>query len=804
MLGASQINDVLNSINSVLFSDIVVYALLAVGLLFTVWSFFGQYRALTHGVAVIRGKYDDKADPGAINHFQALSAALSATVGLGNIAGVALAVALGGPGAVLWMWLIGLLGMALKMTEVTQSMIFRNTDDPENPHGGPMFVVRKGLEQHRELKWPAAILFAATSTGLGYIAMGVFESWIALAVGLAFGCIFLALATGKGSTLGGFIGCVFVVTLITSAITGGNMFQAWNVADITMTYFEIPQVVTGIILTILVGLVIIGGIKRIGAVAGRVVPFMCVIYILAALYVLALNLEEVPAMLRLIVVSGLPPWLGGENPEATGAFLGGTFGYAAMWGVKRALFSSEAGQGSSPIAHSAAKTDEPVREGVVAGLEPFIDTIIVCTLTALVILSSGAYNRGPETAFQDSSAVQIVFASEQAGTLAVPPAASINGGALTLDDVAPPDRQLRQAEIEARDEAQQAGETWQAPQWGPGDRVFLYVTLDSGERLPISGTIRQQEGALSIEFAERETLLDSSPLTSSAATIASVEPTLYHGAIPNWTLSTPALPPLTAENREIRRTVEGRSGWRNGETVFMVISADPDSNTGRDFRRISGTVRQTDPSDPEAPDARVLWTANWKTIDSALPPRLRQITNENGENVRDLGIFADYAGASLTAYAFDRVTPGLGMWLVSIAAWLFAVSTMISWSYYGEQGVYFLCSRLRSSTTNAVILIYKLIYCALIILTTVASMRLITTENGDRIALIGTDEQLDIWTTLGLGVMLVANIPIMLIFGMKAMKSYHEYIGRLKSGELDQTAHQPPKIIDVVEGKDVE
>jgi AGCS family alanine or glycine:cation symporter len=150
---------------------------------------------------------------------------------------------------------------------------------------------------------------------------------------------------------------------------------------------------------VLVGLVIIGGIKRIGAVAGRIVPFMCVIYVLAALYVLVVNFGEIPAMLGLIVKSGLPPFLGGESPSRQGAFLGGTFAYAAMWGVKRALFSSEAGQGSSPIAHSAAKTDEPVREGVVAGLEPFIDTIVVCTLTALVILSSGAYNRDAEASF---------------------------------------------------------------------------------------------------------------------------------------------------------------------------------------------------------------------------------------------------------------------------------------------------------------------------------------------------------------------------------------------------------------------
>ena len=250
------LNDFIGAVNGILFSNYTVYALLATGVLFTIWTGIGQFRALTHGVAVVRGKYDDKNDPGAINHFQALSAALSATVGLGNIGGVAVAIAIGGPGAVFWMWVIGFLGMSIKMTEVTQSMLYRNTDDPDNPHGGPMFVVKKGLAE-----W-----------GLG--------------------------------PLGTLIGGVFVVTLIISAITGGNMFQAWNVADVTNTYFQVPQVVTGIILAILVGLVIIGGIKRIGAVAGRVVPFMCIVYCLAALYVLAVNFGEIPEMLALIVKSG--------------------------------------------------------------------------------------------------------------------------------------------------------------------------------------------------------------------------------------------------------------------------------------------------------------------------------------------------------------------------------------------------------------------------------------------------------------------------------------------------------------------
>jgi len=673
------VNEFVEGLNGVLFSDFTVYVLIIVGLLFTVWSGFGQYRALTHGFQVVRGRYDDKDDPGAINHFQALSAALSATVGLGNIGGVALAVALGGPGAVLWMWLIGLLGMALKMTEVTQSMIFRNTDDPENPHGGPMFVVSKGLKNAGRLRVFAGALFAAVTLGMTVLAAGVFESNLAYIPGVALALVFLVLGGMSGAGLGVFIGGVFVITLLTSAITGGNMFQAWNVADITQTYFGVPQIVSGIVLSVIVGLVIIGGIKRIGNVAGRIVPFMVVVYILAALYVVINNIGEVPAMFGLIVRSGLPTWLGGSAPDATGAFLGGTFGYAAMWGVKRALFSSEAGQGSSPIAHSAAKTDEPVREGVVAGLEPFIDTIVVCTLTALVILSSGAYDRPPEAEFEDPEAISIVEVTEN----------------------------------------------------------------DQGE--PVENT--------------------------------------------TWTIETPPLPEKTTNAKRTLQTPEGRSGWKENENVFVVVRADEDANTGRDLRRIAGTVTRGEED---------VWGVSWKTLESEERPTLRQ--TPSGEP--DRGVYVEYAGASLTAHAFDRVEPGLGMWLITAAAWLFAVSTMISWSYYGEQGVYYLFTRLNERDTSRVIMGYKFIYCLLIILTTWAAMPIIKQADGSFKPLIGTDAELDMWTTLGLGVMLVANIPIMLIFGSTAMKAYHKYIGMLKRGELHP--HEAPRVTDVVEGHDVE
>ena len=630
------------TLNGLLFSTPVIAVLLIAGVLFTVWSGFGQYRALTHGTAVVRGKYDDKDDPGAINHFQALSAALSATVGLGNIGGVAAAVVLGGPGAILWMWVIGVVGMALKMTEVTMAMLYRNTDDPDNPHGGPMFVVRDGMK-----KW-----------GLPRL----------------------------GALFGGF----FCVTLLVSTITGGNMFQSWNVAEVTTQYVDMPRIAVGIILAIVVGLVIIGGIKRIGAVAGRIVPFMCLLYIAAGLYVIFANFSEVPGALAMIVRAGL----GLEDASAGGAFVGAAVGTAISYGVQRALFSSEAGQGSSPIAHSAAKTKEPVREGVVAGLEPFIDTIVVCTITALVIMVSGAWNRGAET------------------TLPATPA-FVNVETITLDD----------------------GTVLEGARFfEDGPEVLFHVAgAEEGED-PLRA-------------------LDASAITESEV------------AADRWVPDVQLLPVRSAEARRV-------SGpWSRGQKVMLVVEVPSDDPESPSRTSLIGDLRGSGDGD----DLAVSWTP----IQSADPPTIV------GADDGGAPVYGYYVAAGLTAHAFDRVTPGLGKWLIIAAAWLFAVSTMISWSYYGEQGVYYLFG----SRGDKVVLPYRLIYCALIV---IAALPFIKTE-----------DELNTWTTLGLGLMLCANIPIMLVFGAQAMRAYHDYMRRLRSGDMDPP-HEAPSITEVVEGKDVE
>jgi AGCS family alanine or glycine:cation symporter len=269
--------ELIQNINSFLWNDNVLYVVLAAGVLFTTWSGFCQYRALTHGLPVTLGRYDNPSDPGAINHFQALSTAMSSTVGLGNIGGVAIAISLGGPGALFWMWVVGVFGMALKVTEVTLAMMYRNLDDPTNPRGGPMWVSKRAFAE------------------LGLPRLGLL------------------------------IGSLYCLATIIGSFTGGNMFQAWNVADVTHTFFGWPRLLVGAILSITVALVIIGGIKRIGKVTSIIVPVMCIMYLVAGAYVLVLNLASLPSIFSMIIASAFNP------TQASGAFVGGTMGSAMLW-----------------------------------------------------------------------------------------------------------------------------------------------------------------------------------------------------------------------------------------------------------------------------------------------------------------------------------------------------------------------------------------------------------------------------------------------------------------------------------------
>lgn len=312
--------------------------LLGTGIFLTIRLGFIQFRRLGHGVAVTMGKYDDPDDPGDVSHFQALTTALSATVGIGNIAGVAIAIHWGGPGAIFWMWMTALLGMTTKYTEVTLAQRFRVVEDAGGGmvgtvSGGPMYYIEKGL-------------------GLKFKPLAVFVAF----------------------------------ALMVTAFLTGNAIQANTVADLMEAEFTIPVWITGLITATIVALVILGGIRRIGAVTGILAPAMAVIYVTGGLIILGLHYDGILPAFGRIFTEAFSPTAG---VAGTGV---GIFIQTMLWGVRRGLFSNEAGQGSAPIAHSAAKTQEPVSEGVVALLEPFIDTIVICTITALVVLTTGVWN----------------------------------------------------------------------------------------------------------------------------------------------------------------------------------------------------------------------------------------------------------------------------------------------------------------------------------------------------------------------------------------------------------------------------
>ena len=320
----------------------MVILLLGIGIYLTLRLGFIQVTRLGHGTAVASGKYDDPDDEGDVTHFQALTTALSATVGIGNIAGVALAIHWGGPGALFWMWVTAAVGMATKYSEVTLAQKYRVHEHEGEwagtVSGGPMYYIERGLGPN--WKW-MAIVFAAL---LG----------------------------------------------ITAFLTG-NGIQANTVADNLETQFSIPTWVSGLVTSGVVAAVILGGISRIGRVTAVLAPLMAVVYVLGALIVIVMNIGEVGPTFGLIFQEAFNPTAGVAG-TGVGAFL-----VTLMWGVRRGLFSNEAGQGSAPIAHSAAKTDEPVSEGVVALLEPFIDTIIICTMTGLLVIMTGVWNDTFET-----------------------------------------------------------------------------------------------------------------------------------------------------------------------------------------------------------------------------------------------------------------------------------------------------------------------------------------------------------------------------------------------------------------------
>lgn len=351
----------------------VVILLVGVGIFLTLRLGFIQIRRFWHGVKVTTGMYDDPNEPGDVSHFQALTTALSATVGIGNLAGVAIAIHWGGPGAVFWMWVTAFLGMCTKFTEVTLAQKYRDEYDEDDAEseaqrkllgsvsGGPMYYIQKGLGKN--WKWMATLS---------------------------------------------------AILLGTVAFFTGNSVQANVVANVMQANFGIAGWISGLFTAGVISIVILGGIKRIGRVTSILAPFMAAIYVIGGLLIMAFNYQQILPTLGNIFSQAFNPTAGVAG-TGMGAIL-----VTMMWGVKRGLFSNESGMGSAPIAHSAAQTDEPVSEGSVALLEPFIDTIIICTITALAILMTGVWeNKYPSKINLSSADASYVQVDNKTGSMNV-------------------------------------------------------------------------------------------------------------------------------------------------------------------------------------------------------------------------------------------------------------------------------------------------------------------------------------------------------------------------------------------------
>ncbi|MFW5878280.1 MAG: alanine/glycine:cation symporter family protein [Myxococcota bacterium] len=591
----------------------VVILCLGAGLWFTLRLGFVQIRGFGHAIKVVAGKYDEKDQQGQLSHLQALSAAVSATVGLGNIAGVAIAVALGGPGAVLWMWIIGVLGMATKYVECGLGTVYREQSEDGTVRGGPMYYMRKGLGQ----------------------------SWAPMAGAFALFCMI-------------------------SSFGIGNMFQSNQAARGMDFYFDVPPWMTGAILVTLIGLVILGGIKRIGKVAGLLVPFMCATYVLGGLFICLANIDLLPGAFAVIFKDAFT----GE------AAAGGSIGTVIIWGVRRAIFSSEAGLGSAPIAHAAAKTDEPMRQGVVALLEPFIDTIVVCSITALVIVMSGYYGDDRILVLDEPmegqvSALSAADYDDESGTLRL--------------DHAP------------------------APVYDASRRLNATHYRFDCVHEPHEG-----EGARKIEI---RTLTEAGEEKARAVYILSAEA------------------PEDLGDDEVHEACSG------GDEAHQHMLAIPSAGKS-DLFTVSILHH-------EAERAEALRAPSWE--------------------VREPSYVTELGGIELTTTAFDTFLPGFGNFFVSLAVLLFAFSTALSWSYYGETGAAYLLGR-------RAVLPFKIAFLAAFFMGALWALGPVMN-----------------FSDLMMALMAVPNILAILLLSKKVTALTSDYFGKLRRGEMDEPRISGPE-----------
>ena len=592
--------------------------LLGCGLIFSIATKFTQWRILTHGYACIRGHYDRPGDTGHINHFQALCAALSATVGLGNIAGVAVAVSVGGPGAVFWMWVVGLFGMALKFMECTLAVMFRDVRDVPDPSAPAL--VRQDAEQ-RTLEYqggqppePGARSQARGEVRGGpmwYVQKGLVDTLKGRGDGLW--VVFKVLAV------------LFAVATILNSLGAGNMFQGWNVADVLNRNFHVPRLASAIVVAALVAMVIIGGIKRIGSVAAKLVPFMCIVYVLAALYVILAHAAEVPTYLAMIVKHAFTP------VAETGGFIGVTVWLAFRHGMVRACFSNEAGEGSAAMAHAAARTEEPIREGIVAGIGPFVDTLLICTMSALVLLMSGAWNRPALGTVQEL--VTTTVQTEQGEQTEV-----VEKIIIRCDSDVPPE--------------------------------FHRLYLDAvrvGNQHDLVVYVEREQGKEPKTFACPIEALDGEP----------------------------------------------DEGWPGLRTITLDAAKSQDGDSRRDQLAIGQPVH------------------------------------------------LNITGAKLTGFAFDMTLPGFGTYMLTLAVCLFAFSTMVSWSYYGEKGAEYLLG-------PRAILPYKFLFVIFVIFG----------------MMMPEFKYVYHFSDATVGLMVLCNLPAVLILSPYVLRAGKDYFRRLDRGQM--------------------
>ncbi|RAP34826.1 hypothetical protein DID77_00185 [Candidatus Marinamargulisbacteria bacterium SCGC AG-439-L15] len=609
----------------------VIILCLFTGFYFTFFRMnFIQFKCFSHAVQLLKGKYDDPNEVGQITHFQALSAALSATIGLGNIAGVAIAIALGGPGAIFWMWLVGLLGMATKFVECTLGTHYRDENKvTKETRGGPMYYIEKGLGK----KWKPMAIFFAVCTLFG-------------------------------------------------ALGAGGMFQANQAASALFTYYDVPIGLTGSILAIFVALVIIGGIKRIGNVASKIVPSMCVIYVLGAFFICLSNIDKIPYVFSIIL-----------NDAFTGqAAAGGSLGMVILMGVRRAVFSNEAGLGSASIAHAAVKTHYPVREGIVASMGPLIDTIIVCTATAAVIIMGGFF--GTEMYTRDNSS-KAHFGFEKT------------------------------------DNAVRLNDGWSHSVKAPNSHDKIRSYRDGEQVL-----VYQQSGTT-------------------------------HGRV-----SLPAIPiPKDSLRFSYFRKAGDMAILIKDENNRILTGFNMRDKTNQGYYFPAGEKNRMKAASIQNYDS----TAEWSSALITLSDEFRAILKKEKINSIKVDIipigssvhfFIDrfqavekLSGISLTIAAFDKFFKGFGTIFITFAVILFAFSTMISWSYYGETASVYAFGKQS-------ILPFKLIFIVGIFIGSVKPLSMVLN-----------------FTDLMIGLMVIPNSIAILALSKEVAKMTKTYFKELKEGK---------------------